>query len=214
MTQERAARTRRLLLQAAATEFAENGYEGTSFARICALAGISMGALTFHFPTKGRLAQAVQEQGCNAAGAAVTQVLPQHESALQGVVEATLCLARLLEKDPLVRAAARLARELPGSADSWLRAWRPTVCRLLHRAADAGELRPDADREVVAQLVAHLVAGTEWYVWARSAWPGGAGAAGTADEQLARIWELALPGIAARWQPDGAARPPGRANSP
>ncbi|CAL9623357.1 A-factor receptor protein [Streptomyces sp. enrichment culture] len=212
MTQERAVRTRRLLLQAAAAEFADNGYEGTSFARICALAGISMGALTFHFPTKGRLAEAVHEQGCDAAGAAVEQVFSQQGSALRGVVEATLCLARLLEKEPLVRAAARLARELPGSADGWCRVWHPTVCRLLHRAAATGELRPDADREVVLQLVAHLVAGTEWYVRARSSWPDGT--TGTADEQLARIWQLALPAIAARRRPDGAPGPPGRGNGP
>src|SRR3989337_2793252 len=50
VSQERAERTRQRLLQGAAAEFSLYGYGGTSLQRISKAAGVTMGALTFHFP--------------------------------------------------------------------------------------------------------------------------------------------------------------------
>ncbi|MFJ6186444.1 TetR family transcriptional regulator [Streptomyces sp. NPDC092295] len=60
MVQERAERTRRAMVHAAAEEIDRGGYHGASLASISRSAGMSMGALTFHFPTKDRLVEAVQ----------------------------------------------------------------------------------------------------------------------------------------------------------
>ncbi|MFG2313276.1 TetR family transcriptional regulator [Streptomyces sp. NPDC048566] len=59
--QERAVRTREALIEAAARLFDQDGYEVTSLAAVTALAGVSAGALYFHFATKADLADAVVE---------------------------------------------------------------------------------------------------------------------------------------------------------
>ncbi|XXZ49998.1 helix-turn-helix domain-containing protein [Streptomyces cavourensis] len=61
--QERAARTRQTVLEAAADEFAERGYEGASLQRVAWRAATSIGALTFHFRNKTALADEVRTTG-------------------------------------------------------------------------------------------------------------------------------------------------------
>ncbi len=60
---EQAARTRAVLVLAAANNFDRHGYDGTSLAAVCAEAGTTMGALTFHFRSKAVLAEAVADEG-------------------------------------------------------------------------------------------------------------------------------------------------------
>lgn len=50
--EERRARTRAVLLRAAAAAFAERGYEGASVDAIAAAEGLSKGAVYAHFPSK------------------------------------------------------------------------------------------------------------------------------------------------------------------
>ncbi|MFJ8506875.1 TetR family transcriptional regulator [Streptomyces avermitilis] len=57
--QERAIRTRNALIESAAALFARHGYEVVSLSTISARAGVSNGALHFHFPSKAALAEAV-----------------------------------------------------------------------------------------------------------------------------------------------------------
>lgn len=108
--QGRAARTRAVLVEAAASHFDREGYEGTSLARVCGTAGISLGALTFHFPTKAELADAVMDEGRALTQAALLEVSARPGTALGKVVELTLELTRLLEVETPVRCAVRLAR--------------------------------------------------------------------------------------------------------
>lgn len=60
--QERAARTRRTLIRAAAEVFAREGFAPASLTTISRQAGVSNGALHFHFTSKNALAQAVEEE--------------------------------------------------------------------------------------------------------------------------------------------------------
>ncbi|MBO0513797.1 TetR family transcriptional regulator, partial [Streptomyces beijiangensis] len=78
--QERAEQTRRRLIEAAAAEFAAHGYAGTSLLGIVTSAGVTMGALTFHFPSKSAVADAVQE-----AGAAATREVMDGEGSAPGL---------------------------------------------------------------------------------------------------------------------------------
>ncbi|WP_172388148.1 TetR family transcriptional regulator [Streptomyces sp. MNP-20] len=194
MKQERAARTREALVQAAAVAFDHAGFHGTSLGRISKAAGISMGALTFHFPTKDELADTVQLRGLTTTRDAVQRLLDGREAALETVVDVTLELAALLQEEPAVRAAARLSREREGAQDAalWPRAWLPAIEELLE-AMPAGQLRAGCDPRTVLALVQHLVAGVESYL--RSCGPQGCDTYKSAPEQLARIWELALYGI-------------------
>ncbi|MFF2132901.1 TetR family transcriptional regulator [Streptomyces olivochromogenes] len=58
--QVRAVRTRRALVRAAAEVFAEDGYALASLPVISRRAGVSTGALHFHFPSKDLLAREVE----------------------------------------------------------------------------------------------------------------------------------------------------------
>ncbi|WP_159062215.1 TetR family transcriptional regulator, partial [Streptomyces caniscabiei] len=59
--QERAVRTRENLIRSAAEVFDREGYAVASITTISARAGVSNGALHFHFASKAALAEAVAE---------------------------------------------------------------------------------------------------------------------------------------------------------
>ncbi|MFD6414028.1 TetR family transcriptional regulator, partial [Nocardia asteroides] len=52
MKQDRAIRTRRNILEAAAKIFEERGYQAATIAEILGAAGVTKGALYFHFSSK------------------------------------------------------------------------------------------------------------------------------------------------------------------
>ncbi|MEW2623429.1 ScbR family autoregulator-binding transcription factor [Streptomyces sp. NPDC048106] len=191
--QERAARTRETLMQAAAEAFDRDGYRTTTLSRVSKAAGISIGALTFHFPAKDDLADAVQVRGGSITRDVVGRVTADPERPLHSVVDLTLELARLLEKEALVRAAARLSRERQiGSAD-WPSTWLPTVERLL-RTATERELRPGIDPAAVRALVVHLLTGAEAQLRCTRA---ARKERESVESQLTAIWHVVLRGIAA-----------------
>ncbi|GAA1144885.1 AcrR family transcriptional regulator [Kitasatospora gansuensis] len=194
--QERAARTRKILVDAAALEFDRDGYEGTSLARISKAAGISSGAVTFHFAHKGALAGAILGQGRAAAREVLEKVAGDGADPLGATVRLTLELARLLESDVVVRAAARLAREQSRTLPGWYCVWLPTVRQWLAEAGAAGLLRPGVQSDVLATTVGYLLTGLELRIRARAFGPEEGAADGPAVEQLERIWRLVLRGVA------------------
>ncbi|SED17421.1 TetR/AcrR family transcriptional regulator [Streptomyces sp. TLI_105] len=191
--QERAVRTRAGLVRSAAVEFDRDGYAGTSLSRISKAAGVSIGAVTFHFASKADLAEAVREEGSAVTRAALKRVTAERTSALRAVVDLTVELARLMEREVLVRASVRLARELAESA-SWSGIWLPTVRDLLDEAHRAGQLRDGAPPEDVTTLVEYLAGGAETSLRARLDAEGEP--EGPAD-QLNRVWWVALAGVSA-----------------
>ncbi|MFE9256585.1 TetR family transcriptional regulator [Streptomyces sp. NPDC006879] len=204
--QERAERTRKLLIQAAAAEFARHGYAGTSLTRISRAATATVGALTFHFPAKSELAAAVGAVGAGITRMEVARANRAARTPLQAVVDITHALAQLLCEDDTVRATARLSRERDDGRHEWCDAWMPVVRERLEEAAREEWLRSGSDPEVVAVLVGHLVAGLE------------ASATGCGDpirdgrwslrEQLAEVWELISLGIAVPTPPEPAGSSP------
>lgn len=206
-TERKSDRTRRRLIRAAAVEIDRNGYERATLARICRLADVSMGALTFHFASKSELADAVRADARALADARMEQVANDPSPALDAAVGLTLGLARLLEGEAVVRSAARLARDDPRVRVDWTAAWVPVVRGLLLRADREGELRPGVDPDTVVALAVCLLAGAE----SRARTPGGTMSFGVVD-QLESMWRAALGGVArVPGDPDGrrmgAARP-------
>ncbi|MEU5090375.1 TetR/AcrR family transcriptional regulator [Streptomyces sp. NPDC021356] len=190
--QERAMRTRAALVKAAAAEFDRAGYEGTSLSRISKSVGVSIGAVTFHFASKSELADAVQEAGRSVTRTAVEGVGAGSRSALRVVVDLTLVLARLMEREPSVRAAIRLSRERP-DAVPWSEVWLPTVRMLLDEAYETGQLRAAALPADVTTLVEYLTSGAEAYLRSRMS---SDVAFESAVAQLKRLWHVALAGVA------------------
>nr|WP_176986009.1 TetR/AcrR family transcriptional regulator [Streptomyces sp. 2231.1] len=185
-------RTREALVRAAASEFDRAGYEGTSLSRISKSVGVSIGAVTFHFSSKSELADAVQQAGRSVTRTAVEGVLAEPRSALRVVVDLTLILAQLMEREPSVRAAIRLSRERP-DAVPWSEVWLPTVRRLLDEAHETGQLRAAALPADVTTLVEYLTSGAEAYLRSRM---GSDMAFESAVAQLKRLWHVAIAGVA------------------
>ncbi|MFE3185863.1 TetR family transcriptional regulator [Streptomyces violascens] len=189
--QDRAVRTRAALVRAASAQFDRDGYDGTTLAKVCGAAGISLGALTFHYASKSELADAVMAEGRALTQTALLRRTAQPGPALRKVVDVTLELARLLEEETSVRAAVRLARERP-STGGWSDVWLPVVQHLLDQAHADGQLRGGAQPADVTTLVEYLTAGAEAVLRGRL----GAGtASGNGVARLESVWRLALAGV-------------------
>ncbi|WP_347879795.1 helix-turn-helix domain-containing protein [Streptomyces sp. Tu 2975] len=84
--QERAVRTRRAILVAAAEVFDEVGYEAATISEILKRSGLTKGALYFHFASKEELAQGVLAEQVHAL-----PDLPEGELMLQTAVDGRCC---------------------------------------------------------------------------------------------------------------------------
>ncbi|MFD3874372.1 ScbR family autoregulator-binding transcription factor [Streptomyces sp. NPDC058623] len=141
--QERSERTRRRLVFAGAEMFHRNGYANATLGEIAGAAGVTKGALYFHFASKDELADAVQRRGCGLLHDAVRGLRENGASPLQALIDTTHWLARMLHEDPAIPASFRITKECAGqhlSAVDFHGAWLTVVSELLSTARDIGEL--------------------------------------------------------------------------
>ncbi|MEU8432029.1 ScbR family autoregulator-binding transcription factor [Streptomyces sp. NPDC029216] len=144
--QERSERTRRRLVFAGAELFHRNGYANATLGEIAGAAGVTKGALYFHFASKDELADAVQRRGCVLLHEAVRGLREGGASPLQALIDTTHWLARTLHEDPAIPASFRITKECAGqqaTAVDFHGAWLAAVCELLRMARDVGELPLD-----------------------------------------------------------------------
>ncbi|MFD8996664.1 ScbR family autoregulator-binding transcription factor [Streptomyces abikoensis] len=139
--QERAKRTRQVILEAAGIVFDECGYEAATISQILARADVTRGALYFHFSSKEDLARGVLDMAVTTEG-----VLPQ-QFKLQELADTSLLLAHRMPREPLLRAALRLsvdqrARRMFGT--KWPE-WITVGAGLLAEAKARGELLAHVD---------------------------------------------------------------------
>ncbi|MEU8677561.1 ScbR family autoregulator-binding transcription factor [Streptomyces sp. NPDC048560] len=147
--QQRAIRTRRIFLEAAAEVFDEHGYDAATIASILERAGLTRGALYFHFTSKEELARGVLEEAVTAEG------LTPQAFKLQEWVDIALLLAYRLPREPMLSAAIRLsvdprARGLFGTR--WPD-WIQMGAEILTEAKARGELLPHVDPEATSRLL-------------------------------------------------------------
>ncbi|MFJ9610317.1 TetR family transcriptional regulator [Kitasatospora sp. NPDC101176] len=110
MVQERSERTRGRLVEAGAELFDRHGYAGATLGEIAGAAGVTKGALYFHFASKDELARAVFQQAeCSLRSAC--RALRATASPLQTLIDSGYWLVDALGSDAVVRAAFRLGRE-------------------------------------------------------------------------------------------------------
>ncbi|WP_369196953.1 ScbR family autoregulator-binding transcription factor [Streptomyces djakartensis] len=155
--QERAIRTRRTILEAAAAVFDERGYTSATIGEILDRAGVTKGALYFHFGSKEELAA-----GVFAEQLALT--LPPQASKLQELVDSGLVLARRLKSEPLVRASVGLALD-QGAVDldrsPAFQMWIDQNAQTLGEAKERGELLPHVDVTATAELLVGSFSGVQ-----------------------------------------------------
>ncbi|MFE5538169.1 ScbR family autoregulator-binding transcription factor [Streptomyces sp. NPDC056492] len=188
--QERAARTRETLIRSAAETFDRDGFSVASLTAISSLAGVSNGALHFHFPSKAALAEAVEEAALlrllALTGDAQDDAPPPGASRVQLLVDVTHGLAGALRTDPVLRAGFALSGELSRPRPGNLRErWRGWVEETLERAEEEGELRPEAAAGDVVTAVVAATVGFEVLAVRDGAWLSAA--------TVTRFWRLLLP---------------------
>ncbi|UUL75521.1 TetR/AcrR family transcriptional regulator [Pseudarthrobacter sp. Fe7] len=84
--QDRAKATRGAALLGAAAVFEEHGYGGATLSRVSEVAGLTKGALYFHFQSKEDLARAVIEDQHRIAAAEGERILAENLPALTKII--------------------------------------------------------------------------------------------------------------------------------
>ncbi|MEV5551402.1 ScbR family autoregulator-binding transcription factor [Streptomyces sp. NPDC052309] len=208
--QERAARTRHTLIRSAAEVFDQDGFAPSSLTSISRRAGVSNGALHFHFVNKGALAEEVEVEAMAILRgiAGPWRSAAEADSSLQTLVDTSHTLVARLQEDTILRAGFGLSADITWKSRWDLRQyWVDWVGEGLSVAARQGALaegvRPEDARTVIAAATVGL------------------GALGRADPRwwdrrvCTRLWRLVLPRLAAdhlagRLRAEGGDAPPER----
>ncbi|WP_256642109.1 ScbR family autoregulator-binding transcription factor [Streptomyces murinus] len=184
--QERAVRTREAILRAAAEVFDEFGYSAAGVSKILQRAGVTQGAMYFHFKSKEDLGRAVLVEQ------AAALALPEVPAGLQQLIDMTLFLGFELQRDVLLRAGVRLAVE---QGEAGLRdftvyhMWIDRFRAELDAADERGELLPQVDAAEFARVLVASFTGTQLMSDVESGREG-------LPAQIAVLWSYLLPGVA------------------
>lgn len=162
--QERAIRTRQAILVAAAEVFDEVGYEAATISEVLKRAGLTKGALYFHFASKEELAQGVLLEQVGALPRT-----PEHDLIMQYSLDESLVLANLLQRgtgNSIVRGAVRLTVDQGSPRDGLDRRtpmgeWEGHIVEILERAKERGELLPHVDLVGVGKLMVGAFTGVQ-----------------------------------------------------
>ena len=181
---------REQILVAAAEEFDRVGYGAATTTAVARNAGVSQGALHFHFGTKLQLALAVIDEQ-NARTFAV--VSHTQSSPVCALVDASRGIADLLLTDPVVRAGIRLSLErgeFSGATASFYEQWIADIVDVFRLAFAAGELRTDLTAEQLGATTVPYFTGVQLVSGVRT---------GRADlyPSVVTLWRVLLAGIAA-----------------
>lgn len=184
--QERAIRTRRAILEAAATVFDEQGYDAASLADILGRARVTKGALYFHFSSKEALAEAVMLEPSRDLPA------PHPQSPLQTIIDLVHYAGDELRKNTMMRASIRLTLEQgtfrAHGAAAYL-AWIDGFHAHLRQAELYGQLLPHVAPRETAEFIVGTFTGIHLLSQELS---------GHDDfpQRITTVWKYLLPGIA------------------
>ncbi|MFC1410921.1 ScbR family autoregulator-binding transcription factor [Streptacidiphilus sp. N1-12] len=164
LRQERAVRTREQILFAAAELFAQAGFQKTSIKDVADRAGVTKGAIFFHYPTKEILATAVVEAHYSRWPDLLARAQAQGLSPLDVAFEVLDQAAVAFRDDLVVRAGARLQIErslIDAPLPRPYEGWTDVLATLLRDARDSGELRPGTDPDAAARCLVASFFGTQ-----------------------------------------------------
>jgi AcrR family transcriptional regulator len=183
--QDRAERTRNAILDAAAEVFDQRGFSGASLSDILTKAGVTKGALYFHFTSKEELARAIIEEQWG-------WDIPSLEEgrSIQTNIDITHAFAHHLRTDIRVRASNRLVTEANFTAPvpQVYQRWLEIVHDVFVDAQARGDLKKEWDPEKVALWLGGAFLGIQTMSEVLT---------GRADlhERVTELWEVSLPGL-------------------
>ena len=191
--QTRAVNTRKAVLTAAAQAFDQHGYLGTSMGDILKIAGVTKGALYFHFQSKEDLAFAVVEAQTEGWEPLAADLLTTGGPGLRTLLDLSRAWAQRIKEDVLIRAGIRLTMEratferpMPQLYDGWIE----LVDRLLRRGQKEGDVRGDIDIAAAAHFITAAFTGVQITSQVYTGYEDFA-------DRIDEMWQLVLPGIAA-----------------
>jgi AcrR family transcriptional regulator len=156
--QDRAVRTRQTILSAAAKVFEERGYQASTISEILNAAGVTKGALYFHFPSKDHLAQGVLAEQDQRGPVA------DRPCKVQQLVDTMVLHAYRLQSDPMVRAGVRLSLDQRAQGldrTGPFTRWTDVGLELLEKAQAQGELLPHVVAAETADVLVGCFAGIQ-----------------------------------------------------
>lgn len=185
--QERAEITRQAILDGAAIAFDRFGFGGASLSDVVKHAGVTKGALYFHFQSKEALARTlIDEQFQVAAGVPAVE-----EPGLQTVIDLTHQMAYGLRANVRIRAKIRLVIEFGSFTNpdpTPYNAWIETAHLCLKPAQERGDILPSLDVYDLSTLLVGSFTGIQVTSHVRT---------GREDlhTRVVDLWNFLLPGI-------------------
>lgn len=168
LKQERAGRTRRQLLDAAAKAFAAKGFPAVTLQDIADLAEVTKGAVYFHFTNKEAVAVAVTEEFYTQLPAIAESVTARQLPPLDAVAELLLQTAVALRDNPMMQAGARLQIErnlVDADMPTPFSGFTQLITELLAQAQEEGMVRPTTDIASMARVIVAAFFGSQHISW-------------------------------------------------
>ncbi|MFD9499593.1 ScbR family autoregulator-binding transcription factor [Streptomyces sp. NPDC060035] len=186
--QDRAVRTRQELIRSAAEAFDRSGFAPSSLTEISVGAGVSSGALHFHFGSKRALGAAVESAAAQILQDIIAPRPCEQPESLRNLVDTSHVLARRLAEDVVLRAGFGLASDAAWqeNVELW-RVWRAWVRSVLTLARGEGALVADVLIEDLVSAVTVAVVGAQALGRADADW--------SPRHAVAQFWNLLLPRI-------------------
>ncbi|GAQ51748.1 ScbR family autoregulator-binding transcription factor [Streptomyces acidiscabies] len=186
LKQRRAEVTRTALIRAAAEMFGQVGFERATVKGIAERAGLTLGAVYFHFRNKEHLAREI------VVSQALFVVPPHPSEGLQHVVDLTLMWACRMLSDPLLQAGARLVMDqenFVAPEQNSHRQWADVLVEHLRAARARRELSPGVDVEELARVLVNACTGAQIHSRIETEYQ-------DLPDRVEAIWRCLLPGIA------------------
>ncbi|MFD9637528.1 ScbR family autoregulator-binding transcription factor [Streptomyces violascens] len=184
--QDRAVRTRHALIHSAAEAFERHGYVQATLMDISAAAGVSVGALHFHFRSKAEVATSVEMAAAVRLRRAAEKAQQPGMSALQRLTDTSYALADQLRRDVVSRAGLQLSGDgVREGGPDLRREWQDFVRSVLAEASDQEFRNDPAERNDMADLIFAATTGIELLSRRDPAW--------ASPPLLSTFWRLVLP---------------------
>ncbi|MBE8471282.1 ScbR family autoregulator-binding transcription factor [Streptomyces justiciae] len=168
LKQERAVRTRGQVLDAAAEAFATQGFPAVTVQDVAVLAGVTKGAVYFHYANKEALAQACAEEFYHRLGVIGQEVEEADLTPLRAVTELLERTARAFRDETMVQAGARLQieRSLIGAEMPMpYLGYTESLTVWLRQAQEAGQLPAGTSPEATARVLVSAFFGAQHISW-------------------------------------------------
>ncbi|MBT2502080.1 ScbR family autoregulator-binding transcription factor [Curtobacterium sp. ISL-83] len=162
--QQRAVVTRAAIIEAAAAEFDERGYLGASVDAVAERAGLTKGAVYFHFASKAELAGAVIARQHEVARGYAEDATARGTTPLESMMWMAQGLATQMIHEVVVSAGIRLSTD-SASVDvdrqNPYEDWIVIATATMQRAIEAGEVDPSWDPALIARVVIPAYTGVQ-----------------------------------------------------